>query len=83
MYLYSRHEKIRLLLPRIYTLYSSIWGKHFDASETWHDQIKVKEMEEIVTISLQTKKIHVIEAKSLHGTGVIYVYFLSKLCLNR
>ena len=55
MYLYSRHEKIRLLLPRIYTLYCSIWGKHFDASETWHDQIKVKEMEEIITISLQTE----------------------------
>ena len=63
MYLYSRHEKIRLLLPRIYTLYCSIWGKHFDASETWHDQIKVKEMEEIVTISLQTKKSMLLKPK--------------------
>ena len=33
----------------------TVLSEHFDASETWHDQIKVKEMEEIITISLQTK----------------------------
>ena len=85
MYLYSRHEKIRLLLPRIYTLYCSIWGKHFDASETWHDQIKVKEMEEIVTNSLQTKKnpCYLSQKSPRNWTGVIHLYFLSKLCWNR
>ena len=32
----------------------TVLSEHFDASETWHDQIKVKEMEKIITISLQT-----------------------------